>query len=158
MRKLWTSEDWEQYFENKKRRIGLYLRFEKGIDTEIKRACKDFCKWLRLNYCFPIRITIYFKESESVISKNKERFSGLFWGPFNKNDEPYIKIATGDIQEIINEKGKDNGLGAMLFTIAHELSHYFQWIKDIDNDHDERQAKYYSREIVYDYAEITEHP
>ena len=50
-------------------------------------------------------------------------------------------------------------------SIAHELSHYFQWIKDHeewcgleDRSKYERQAVYYAREIVRDYADVVDHP
>ncbi len=55
---------------------------------------------------------------------------------------------------------RDNALAAILNSIAHELSHYFQWIKDFDysKKKEERQAKYYSKKILQKYAEIREHP
>ena len=53
-------------------------------------------------------------------------------------------------------------------SIAHELSHYFQWIKrheewDGEGTYDDqcgmmRQAVYYAREIVRDYADVVDHP
>ena len=55
----------------------------------------------------------------------------------------------------------------MLRSIAHELSHYFQWIKrheewdgegTYDEVRDERQAVYYASEIVRDYADVVDHP
>ncbi|MCB6415509.1 hypothetical protein LI221_10615 [Faecalimonas umbilicata] len=56
--------------------------------------------------------------------------------------------------------GKDNALAGILHSITHELSHYYQWIKDydIDIEKSERQAKYYATVIVEDYAETREHP
>lgn len=56
--------------------------------------------------------------------------------------------------------GKDNALAAMLHSITHELSHYYQRLKDmeINSEKDERQALYYATVIVRDYAETREHP
>ena len=55
---------------------------------------------------------------------------------------------------------QDNALTAILKSIAHELSHYFQWLKDSDftDEKRERQALYYAEAIIDDYAEITDHP
>ena len=73
----------------------------------------------------------------------------------------------GDYEELRNERGRDNALAAVLHSIVHELSHYFQWLKNRNEwemadkktmNAQERQAVYYAREIVMDYAEIVEHP
>ncbi|EOO25981.1 hypothetical protein ICM_00435 [Bacillus cereus BAG1X2-3] len=47
-----------------------------------------------------------------------------------------------------------------MFTIAHELTHYFQWINDIKLTRIgyERQATTYSGYIIDEYKETREHP
>ncbi|MCE0554415.1 hypothetical protein LQK80_24240 [Bacillus thuringiensis] len=47
-----------------------------------------------------------------------------------------------------------------MFTIAHELTHYFQWINDIRLTRIgyERQATAYSGYIIDEYKETREHP
>ena len=118
---------------------------------------------------------IYFKASKSVKAKGTgELAAGVFWGPFDRHEEPYIQIAVGDYKELLQDrfegdyqKAKDNALAVKLDSIAHELSHYFQWIKrheEWDGEgtynevRDERQAVYYAREIVRDYADVVDHP
>lgn len=56
--------------------------------------------------------------------------------------------------------GKDSALTAILITIAHELTHYFQWINALHLTPigQERQATKYARYILDDYAETREHP
>ena len=58
------------------------------------------------------------------------------------------------------EIGKDNALAAILLTISHELTHYFQWINNLSltSKGRERQATNYSRYIVEEYSEMREHP
>ena len=101
-----------------------------------------------------------------------ELCSATFFGTFDLHEEPYIRIAVGDYEDLLKERfhgdvqeAKDNALAAILCSIAHELSHYFQWIKDHEawcelEDHTkyERQAVYYAREIVSDYADVVDHP
>ena len=172
MRRLWDCKDWGKYIDWECR-SGIRLRFEKGVDPEVKRACTEFVWWLREEYEFPIRVPIYFKASRQLkVKEPEETASGIFGGPFDLHEEPYIRIAAGDYEELLEEnfegdyqRAKDNALAATLHSIAHELSHYFRWIKDHeawceleDRSKYERQAVYYASEIVRDYADVVDHP
>lgn len=159
MRRLWECKDWNTYIDGNCRK-GVRLRFDKAVDKEVKRACKEYVCWLRTQYDFPIRVPIYFKASKYVTSSTGEQVSAIFFGPYDKTLEPYIKVSVGDYQDLLEKNGKDNALAAILHSITHELSHYYQWIKEYDFDTEklERQAQYYATEILYDYAEIREHP
>lgn len=74
--------------------------------------------------------------------------------------EPYIRVAAGDYEELLKHYGKDNALAAILLTIAHELTHYFQWINDINLTKIgmERQPTSYAQYILEEYKGIREHP
>lgn len=89
-----------------------------------------------------------------------DKVYGTFFEPDDFLVEPYIRIATGDYQEMQRKYGKDNALASILQTIAHELTHYFQWINQIENTSvgAERQATRYSRLILDEYAKTREHP
>ena len=116
---------------------------------------------LREEYEFPMRVPIYFRAKKNIVSqKTGELVSATFWGPYDKTLEPYIRIAVGDYEDLLRDSGQDNALAAILHSIAHELTHYFQWIKDLNfvDSRGEKQALYYSREIIYDYAETRDHP
>ena len=128
------------------------MRFDKNVDVEVKRACKEYVQWLKSIYRFPVRVPIYFKETKYIKTSSKDL-------------EPYIKIAVGDYKDLCKVQGKDDALAAILCSITHELTHYFQWIKYHElwlsgekNQYFERQAVYYGRQIVYDYADTREHP
>ena len=159
MRKLWECDDWSKYIPSGSRK-GLRLRFDSGVDCEVRRACKDFVAWLRTLYEFPIRIPIYFKASKNIMSRSDEYVSASFFGPYDKSVEPYIRISVGDYPDLLCERGKDDALASILHSIAHELSHYYQWIKDSDLSEEklERQAQYYASEILLDYADTRAHP
>ncbi|GAB6255789.1 hypothetical protein [Peribacillus frigoritolerans] len=114
-------------------RQGLRIRCEQGVYPEVRRACLEFAKWLRIEFEFPIRVVVYLKKDYQIKSRfDKELVSGTFFGPFDKSEEPYIRIATGDYLELLAENGRDNALAAILGTIAHELGHYYQWIDDLN--------------------------
>lgn len=156
--KLWKCNDWDIYL-CKDRRTGIRLRFDKGVNPEVRRACLEFVQWIRKNFDFPIRIPIYFKNKEFILSNQGEHVSATFFGPYNKCLEPYIRISVGDYGMLLKSRGKDNALAAILRSIAHELSHYYQWIKDtFDDPNAERQARYYAGRILDIYAQTRDHP
>ena len=156
-RNLWLSNTWEDYFKIKPIRAGLRVKFDKGINYEVKMACKAFAKWLRRYYYFPIRVPIYFKNKKMLKSSVGKMCSATFFGPYNKNVEPYIRISVGDYNDMVRKRGKINAIYAILCSITHELSHYYQWIKaregfdDEEYNYSERQALYYSKAIASDY-------
>lgn len=143
-------------------RLGLRIRCEQGVHSEVRRACLEFAKWLRKEFEFPIRVVIYLKKDYQIKSQtDKELISGTFFGPYDKNEEPYIRIATGDYLELLGESGQDNALWAILGTFAHELGHYYQWIDDEldDDDEDVEEGAENNREYMLDlYAETIDHP
>lgn len=89
-----------------------------------------------------------------------EYVSAIFFNPYDKFTEPYIRVSTGNYEELLAKLGQDNALANILSTIAHELTHYFQWINDIQLTEIgcERQARAYSEFILDEYAETREHP
>lgn len=86
--------------------------------------------------------------------------SAVFFEPSNYYDEPYISIAIGDYDELLEQFGRDNAIAAVLRTVAHELTHYFQWINNIELTEIgyERQAVRFADLIVGAYAQTREHP
>lgn len=157
---IWTLENWKKYYDLEPVRTGLRFIFDKNINPEVRRSCKEFGAWLRTEYNFPIRIPIYVKSSYYIKSLDGEMVNATFFEPISRYHEPYIRIATGDYLDMLNEDGKDDALASIIGSIAHELTHYFQWINDIQLTEvgTERQAKAYTRFILDEYAETREHP
>ena len=152
---IWKSKKWEGYYKNHPCRNGLRLRYDKNIYPDVKQAIKDFAIWLRCEYVFPIRVPIYVKASERIKTKDGDLVCGLFFRPFDRNTEPYIRISTGDYPKLLKSRGKYNALFNILWTIAHELSHYFQWVNNLELSlkGEERQATYFANRIIKKYAE-----
>ena len=86
--------------------------------------------------------------------------SATFFGPYDITEEPYIYIATGDYLERLERRGKDNALAAILGSIAHELTHYFQWVNGLTLTQrgQERQARAYEDSLIDEYRETHPHP
>ncbi|MBU8688601.1 hypothetical protein KM918_14835 [Priestia megaterium] len=133
-------------------RTGLRLRSEPGVDSEVRIACINFCKWLRTQMEFPIRVVIYLKKDYQIKNRTtKEMVTATFFAPYEKDVEPYIRIATGDYKELIRERGKIDALYAMLDSIVHELYHYQQWLEDKELEEEEAEEK--GSQLVDEYAE-----
>ena len=95
------------------------------------------------------------------IDPEVRRVYGTFtWWEDDYEIPPYIRVAAGDYQDKCKRWGKDSALTAILLTIAHELTHYFQWINSLTltSIGRERQATKYARYVLDDYAETREHP
>lgn len=158
---IWTITDWQRNLNDETiRRTGLRFRYDKSVDPEVKRACTQFAQWLRSEYYFPLRVPVYVKGGKTVRTKDGENVVGSFFEPFSYSTEPYIRIATGDYDVLKNAMGKDNALATILATLAHELTHYYQWINNIQLTPigRERQAARYSNYIVDEYSMTHEHP
>lgn len=138
-------------------RTGLRIRSEQGVHPEVRRACLEFAKWLRMEFEFPIRVPVYLKKSNQIKNTfTQELVSATFFAPYDKEQEPYIRIATGDYMELVQELGQDDALASILNSIAHELGHYYQWIDD--EELEEESAEDTADYIMHLYAETRDHP
>ena len=157
---LWDRTDWSEFYCNADVRRGLRVRYEHGIDTDLKESIKRFILWIRRNYYFPFRVVIYIKSLEFITAKDGDLVSGTFFEPYYRTDEPYIRVAAGDHAKNLIRWGRDDAIAATLRTIAHELTHYYQWINGVDKPirNLELQAYICSSIIIRKYAETTEHP
>ena len=68
---------------------------------------------------------MYLKKDYQIKNKySKELVSATFFAPYDKAIEPYIRIATGDYEELVSERGEIDALWALLGSMAHEIVHY----------------------------------
>jgi hypothetical protein len=137
-------------------RSGLRLRFEQGINSEVRRALLEFSRWLRSQVDFPIRVVAYIKCARRLKSMDGEICSATFFQPYDKDVEPYIRVSTGDYLELLDRRGKDNALAAILHSLAHEVAHYEQWVNDRPTSC--KGAANKATRLVKKYALTREHP
>lgn len=150
----WTCENWRKLCEKHPgRKQGLRLRFETEVDPELRSACLDFGRWLRRECWFPVRVIIYVKAKEKITACDGELVSGTCWWPLNYSEQPYIRVAAGDYTHMIEQSGQYNATASTLCTIAHELTHYYQWINNMEMTHraEEWQASFYAKWITQEY-------
>ena len=154
----WTMNRWESRTSKDvpEFRSGLRLRFDRDVAPEIRRGCLAFAKWLREYYVFPVRVPVYGKAAERVRAMDGEMVYGTCFCPERLDVEPYIKVATGSYAAMCRSDGKDDAQAAILYTLAHELTHYFQWLNQLEltSAGAERQANRCAGEIVGMYMEL----
>ncbi|MGN0618863.1 MAG: hypothetical protein ACI4J7_07560 [Ruminiclostridium sp.] len=152
----WNNNNWKQIYSNESiHRSGLRFRYDNNIDSTLKAFLKKFAVWLRCNYTFPVRVNVYIKNVSYIKAKDGDYVPATFLGPYNKLEEPYIKVSAGDYSDIAHSKGVYCALCSVAASVAHELTHYYQWLNNIElsEKQEERQAEYYSKKIVYQYLD-----
>lgn len=110
-------------------RTGLRIRGQRGHPC-VRYALKRFAKWLRKEYRFPIRVPVYLNQHRRFVTIEGEEVTASFFAPSDPNTEPYIRIATGDFDELALDSCKNDALASYICSLAHEIIHYQQWIKD----------------------------
>lgn len=114
-----------------KKRTGLRIRGARG-HPEVRAALVRYASWLRMNYEFPIRVPAYLSARELIRTIHGTKVAASFFAPWDRNVEPYIKIATGDYLSLKKEIGRDNALAAFISSMSHEIVHYRQWVETGD--------------------------
>lgn len=154
---IWYLDNWKKYIDlnESNHKNGILLRFDAEVDSEVRVFCKKFAKWLRREFFFPIRVPIYVKADYRIKAKDGELVVGTFFWPADYKTKPYVRIATGDYQELKEKRGEEQAMWAILISIAHELTHYFQYVNNISLTRigEERQATTYSFYILSDFAD-----
>ena len=136
-------------------RSGLLIRGHRGAE-EVKVALIRFAKWIRTKYDFPIRVPVYLLKRPYVITVDDKKVSASFFAPFDLNTEPYIRIATGDYNQIKIERGRDNALASYIISLSHEIIHYQQWIKT--GKAWERGVSQQALSILNEYMWVVDYP
>ena len=157
---IWKSDKWRMFYADKTYRSGIRMIYDKDVNPEVKRAINNMLSWLRNNFVFPVRLRVYVKKDLRIKSSDGDMVPDLFFWPYNRLDEPYIKLATGDYQHLLKRLGKDDALATILSALLRELTHYFQWLNDIRLTllGEQRQATWYARMRLDEYSETRECP
>jgi hypothetical protein len=64
-----------------------------------------------------------------IVTMHGDTASASFVSPLDRNEEPYIRIATGDYPALKRECGRDDALAAFINSLSHEIVHYRQWVE-----------------------------
>lgn len=156
---IWTSTKWQTIpqLSASHIRAGIRFRFEGNVHPEIRQSILDFGVWLRKTYTFPVRVPVYVKAAKRIKASDGDMVCGTFFRPDQIYVAPYIRISTGDYLELCDLWGKDDATLSILSCIAHELTHYFQWLNQLNLTYigEERQAKRYAKQIIEEYLSVS---
>lgn len=136
-------------------RRGLHIVGARG-NAEVRGAIIRFARWLRGQYNFPMRVPVYLRPEPVLISMYGTKCSASFFAPWNRKEEPYIRIATGDYPQLKRQVGRDNALAGYLGSLAHEVIHYQQWIES--NQTSEKGVARRADRIVDRYSRVVARP
>ena len=115
-----------------------------------------YARWLRQNFEFPVRVPVYLSGKAQITTTHGERVSASFFAPWDRNEEPYIRIATGDYPALKRECGRDDALAAFITSLSHEIVHYVQWLESGDTS--EKGVAVKARSMLRRYARTVDRP
>lgn len=159
---IWTIEKWKKVIPRERvlpaNRIRVYA--DRNVDPEVVAACRRFVEWAKGEYVFPLEVRIHLKGQDRIKAMDGDDAVGTFYEPPEYDQPSHIRIAAGDYGELVDSIGRDNALCTILTVLAHEMTHYFQWINDLPLTERgrERQATQYAHWLLSEYAQTREHP
>ena|SRR6478735_1982351 len=109
-------------------RVGLRICGQRG-NSEVKRYILQFAKWLRTECEFPIRVPVYLLPGETFLTIDGKRCVASFFAPWERTDEPYIRLATGDYPALKKEHGKKVALRMNIESMARQIIRYQNWVR-----------------------------
>ena len=127
---------------------GISFHYEKGIEEALRRKYMSFARWLRKKYVFPTHIHVHILNCEKIRLQSGAMAYGSFrW--FEKRN-PMIRIPSAIESELLEEYTKEEIYEQILSSLVHELTHYYQWVLDLEQSNaiSERQANYYRYRIL----------
>ena len=87
-----------------------------------------------------------------------EQVSASIFIPDNERFNVLIRVSTGDYLSTVQNDGYRVAVCSILESIAHELTHYYQWVKDHDCRFNEAQARAKAVRIVSKYWDMRQTP
>lgn len=148
----WINIEFKDYYNDSSKQ-GIYLHFAKGINAEVRKNCIDFVNFLRKLYFFPIKCNIYFSNQTKFRSVRPKKYCyGIFFPnqELKKKTFPSIYVPS----KFIDRKNEtlEEYIYSVLFTIVHEITHYFQWYFFADKKRSDRsleiEANVYGRYLL----------
>ena len=147
---FWIEKQFKNEYINSAEKNGIRCVFSTGFDELTKNEIGKFIKFIRANYYFPIRLKItFFNEAHFVSKVDAHKYYGVFYdGDDSKKTYPKIHIA--------GKTTERNPIEDILFTIAHEITHYYQWYFLEDDKRTDRslemEANKWAKYILYNYS------
>lgn len=123
---IWTMENWKQIVPAErvapKSRASAFS--DRGVDGDLRAACRAFVAWMRETYIFPLPLRVYLRNQARIRAMDGDWVVGTFYEPPDFAHTPYMRIATGDYADLRKTRSRDDAIASILAVIAHETTHY----------------------------------
>ena len=117
---------------------GLRVRYADAIDREIRTNLDGLIRYLRRLYFFPVRCNVYITNHESYRS---ERDGHVYYGVFYDNEGVYPKKKLYPEIYVAGRARERFEIEHIMFSLLHELSHYYQWVGDREKERTDRSIE-----------------
>ncbi len=121
----WIDKEYKKYYENSAKSSGIRYRFynyNHDFDESTMQEINRFIVFLRKKYYFPIRLNILFCDTPFFTHHiDNHKYYGAFYSMDDEKRMIYPRIS------IAAKVTKTNSIDDVLFTLVHEITHYFQW-------------------------------
>lgn len=121
----WIDKEYKHYYSDSAKASGIrygFHQYENDFDESTVEGIKKIIGFLRENYYFPIRLNILFC---NTIGFRHHADKHIYYGAFYSMDDEKRKIYPRiPIAAKVDER---NSLQDVLFLLAHEITHYYQW-------------------------------
>lgn len=151
MKDIWKTDAVEN--------TSVRLHFSKGVHPQLRKEIMLFLRWIRRVYVFPRKVDIQISDEMFVLTfLTDEQVSASIFIPDNERFNVLIRVSTGDYLSTVQNDGYRVAVCSILGSIAHELTHYYQWVKDPDCRFNEAQARAKAVRIVSKYWDMRQNP
>ena len=122
---FWIEKEHKNEYKNSAKASGIRIKFydrENNFDKNTMQEIKNYISFLRNHFYFPVRLNVLFCNSAAFTHHlDKHKYFGAF---YNMEDEKRFIYPRISVAAKVNEK---NSLEDVLFTLTHEITHYYQW-------------------------------
>ena len=126
---------------------GLSVSFASSLPAETRFEIQHFLRYLRRDFYFPVKCSVYFTDHDRYISKTAGFCYGIFFPNDGEERAKYPQIFVPARMDLHNIR----------HSLCYELTRYFQWYFKIDEQKTGRslsaQAGYYAKRVIEDYYE-----
>lgn len=152
---LWIDrKDRKRCVKYSAKATSIRVKYENGIDPLLIDQVDALADYLRKRYYFPVRCNIHITDHKSYRSDSDGH---IFYGVFYDNKDVYRKRKLYPEIYVAGRLYRSSSIEQILYTILHELSHYYQWFFDEIRDRTDRsieiEATKWARIILEEYKE-----
>ena len=133
---FWIEKIYKNEYINSAKQTGIRYKFSGNFDEDTKTEVSNFITFIRKHYYFPIRLNVLFCNNEKFIHHlDGHKYYAAFYSYDDEKRKIYPRIY---VASMITKK---NPLEDVLFAVAHEITHYYQWYFLVEDKRTDRSLE-----------------